>query len=541
MNRVFGRGLKERVAQLFAAPQFENRATTRAANWTNLLILVSVSLILFLLCSLPFSRLPAPTAVTLVLGDSAILALSIGAWVLLRRRHLVAASTIILLMIFGALLYGSLVVFQTVRTPLIIAYIVLIPMAGLLLGRKIMGVFVALSCSALFTVFTLEWFGVLQPTFNNRVTINDLLVPLVVIAIHMVVLQATIRDSEESSADARRTAAELATANSALVLAQAELKQRGDELEERVAERTDELEQANALLKTEIAERQHSELRFRSLAVNSPDFIYIWDLPSGSWMYANRDNFLGHRADELVDSGTYFSLVHPEDHERVNRYFLWLHSLSDQTGAIDYRLQQADGTWQWIQSRQTVLSRDGEDRPLQLLSTLTIITERKEYEENLRRAKEQAETAARAKSEFLANMSHEIRTPMNGVIGMTSVLATTNLDNEQRTLVDTIRQSSDSLLTILNDILDLSKAEFGKLGLEQHPVSIRAIVEESLDLLAYKAAEKQLELTYFVEDSAQGLILGDSIRLRQILVNLTSNAIKFTDAGAVHVNVSGTL
>jgi signal transduction histidine kinase/CheY-like chemotaxis protein len=219
----------------------------------------------------------------------------------------------------------------------------------------------------------------------------------------------------------------------------------------------------------------------------------------------------------------------------------WLPSLLDGTGYIEYRVQRADGEWEWIQSRETILSRNKNGEAEHLLVTLTVITERKQNEETLRQAKEQAEAATRAKSEFLANMSHEIRTPMNGVIGMTSLLTTTNLDPEQRSLVDTIRRSSDTLLIILNDILDLSKAESGKLGLDQQAVNIRSLVEESLDLLANKAAEKGLELSYFIEDGTPDAILGDALRLRQILVNLTSNAIKFTHAGEVHVQVRSTL
>jgi PAS domain S-box-containing protein len=288
-----------------------------------------------------------------------------------------------------------------------------------------------------------------------------------------------------------------------------------------------------------------SEERFALAVRGSNDGLWDWDIQNKSLYWSPRlKELLGYADDELeIDFETFASLLHPDDSQYVGAA-IEAHLKQGVVYDVEERLRTKSGEYRWFRARgQAIWDEAGQ--PVRMVGSTTDITERKlaeaerkQAQEALIQAKEAAEAAARAKSEFLATMSHEIRTPMNAVIGMTGLLLDTALTSEQRDYVETIRSSGDGLLTIINDILDFSKIESGRLQLEEQRFNLRDCLEEALDLLAPKAAEKGLEMAYIVDDQTPEALVGDVARLRQVLVNLLGNAVKFTERGEVVVSVT---
>jgi PAS domain S-box-containing protein len=237
-------------------------------------------------------------------------------------------------------------------------------------------------------------------------------------------------------------------------------------------------------------------------------------------------------AEFRVRQDIYMQRTHPDDRPGQEELVRRLRAREIDSFTYDKRFVHGDGKVVWVRLLRRMF-RGEAGQADQELNAIIDITELKQMQGELNKAKEAAEQASLAKSQFLAMMSHEIRTPMNGVIGMTSLLLDSKLTAEQREYAETIRVSGDALLTIINDILDFSKIESGRLELEQMEFSLVECIEGTLDLLATRAAEKQLDLLYEIVDGTPAFVRGDPTRLRQILVNLLANAIKFTEQGEV--------
>lgn len=293
--------------------------------------------------------------------------------------------------------------------------------------------------------------------------------------------------------------------------------------------------------------REHAlEARWRLALAANGDGIWDWDAVTGQVFQSDRwKEILGYGPDEgeggVID---WEKRLHPDDRQRVTGLMNDYLARKAPTYRTEYRMLAKDGTCRWVLARGQALW-DAEGRPLRMVGSHGDITQRKQAEfalqrhaEELAAAKDLAETAIRAKSNFLARMSHELRTPLNAVIGMTSLLADTSMSDEQKSFTETIRSSSETLLTLLEDLIGFSTMNSSRAVVENIDFDLPRVIGEVGEIVIETAQAKGLDLTCSIEESVPRGLRGDAARLNQVLASLLNNAVKFTNEGEVHLAIT---
>lgn len=285
----------------------------------------------------------------------------------------------------------------------------------------------------------------------------------------------------------------------------------------------------------DISDSKATQKRYKKLMDFAPVGIFETDV-HGDCSYVNKYwcEYAGLDLESSIGKG-WLKALHPDDKEAVQAEW-YAAAKENRDFRLEYRfLNSIDKTTTWLSGSATSIT-DSSGKILGYLGAVLDITDLKRMEQTLLAAKDEAESANKTKSEFLANMSHEIRTPLNGIMGMLQLLNLTSLDSEQNEYIDHALQSSKRLLRLLTDILDLSRVEAGKMNINQEPFDFRDSMDGVFQLFAHAAQEKKLDFNIEINNAIPGKLIGDNVRLQQILSNLVGNAIKFTNMGSIEVD-----
>jgi PAS domain S-box-containing protein len=278
----------------------------------------------------------------------------------------------------------------------------------------------------------------------------------------------------------------------------------------------------------------------KAITKSSPNLIYVYDIPEKTVIFYNRNIFeqLGYRTYAFKYgnkiTALFKELMSETGFNKLNKHISKIFKTDkDDIFEFEFRIKNAQGEWVWFLRKDLVFKRDEKNNPTQILVTVSNISKLKEAEKGLKEAKKEAENSAKIKAEFLSNMSHEIRTPMNAIIGLTDIVLGENLPNSIEENLGSVKQSAENLLVIINDILDLSKLEAGKVRIEKIPFDLKDKMSHLCKVIKPKIKDKPITFNCHIDESINTNLIGDPFRLNQILLNLLSNAIKFTEEGTV--------
>lgn len=279
--------------------------------------------------------------------------------------------------------------------------------------------------------------------------------------------------------------------------------------------------------------------RYNTISKATNDILWDWNLITDkvSWTGQGLKNYIPDDVNEKdIPQDFWVKGLHSEEKGKIIDSLKKIIATGGSSWQNDHRFLRKDGTYAYMHTRGYIIANEAK-RPVRMIGSMQDITERKRAELEILQAKLEADEARKTQEQFLANMSHEIRTPMNGIIGMAQLLSGTNLSEEQREYVETIKESASNLLVIINDILDITKIVAGKILIEEVDYVFKDAVKNSIKINSLRAENKGVLLTSEIDKRIYPVLRGDPVRLNQILINLIGNAIKFTDRGEVKVSV----